>query len=66
MPVVFGATLLEGRKLLKNPVIHGDLFIIGFLAIRFLLRYLQNHPLNIFVYYRFALAGIILVAMFLR
>jgi undecaprenyl-diphosphatase len=73
-PVIFGATLLEGRKLLKNPSIHGDLFAVGvigsfasgFLAIRFLLRFLRNHPLNIFVYYRFLLAGVIFAAMFFK
>ncbi|HTR44212.1 MAG TPA: undecaprenyl-diphosphatase UppP [Thermodesulfovibrionales bacterium] len=74
MPVIFGATLLEGRKLLKNPAIHGDLFVVGvitsfasgFLAIRFLLRFLKNHPLNVFVYYRFLLAGVIFAAMFFK
>jgi undecaprenyl-diphosphatase len=74
MPVIFGATLLEGRKLLKNPSIHGDLFVVGvvssfasgFVAIRFLLRFLKNHPLNIFVYYRFLLAGVIFAAMFFK
>jgi undecaprenyl-diphosphatase len=73
-PVIFGATLLEGRKLLKNPSIHGDLFVVGvicsfasgFVAIRFLLRFLRNHPLNIFVYYRFLLAGVIFAAMFFK
>ncbi|GAB4388223.1 MAG: undecaprenyl-diphosphate phosphatase [Thermodesulfovibrionales bacterium] len=68
IPVIGGATLLEGVKLLKAP---GDydlrLFGLGFavsmfsgiLAIKFLLKYLQRHTLNVFVYYRFALAGVI-------
>ncbi|MBA4371833.1 MAG: undecaprenyl-diphosphatase UppP [Thermodesulfovibrio sp.] len=69
-PIIGGATLLEGRKLLKNPEAHNfDLFIIGFLtafisgffAIKFLLNFLKKHPLNIFVYYRFALAAFILL-----
>ncbi|HEX8947670.1 MAG TPA: undecaprenyl-diphosphate phosphatase, partial [Dissulfurispiraceae bacterium] len=69
-PVIGGAMLLEGRKLLKSPeLFHFDVifagvaasFISGFLAIKFLLRYLRKHPLDTFVYYRFALAVIIVV-----
>lgn len=69
-PVIGGATLLEGRKLLKTPgQYHPDIFAVGFLAafvsgmvaIRFLLRFLRTHRLDIFVYYRFLLAGVIVV-----
>lgn len=69
-PIIGGATLLEGRKLLKNPADHNvNLFIVGFitafiagfLAIKFLLSFLKKHPLNAFVYYRFVLAGFILL-----
>src|SRR5260221_13073772 len=35
--------------------------ISGYLAIRFLMRYLQNHPTNIFVYYRWGLAALFLL-----
>jgi undecaprenyl-diphosphatase len=35
--------------------------ITGYLCIRFLLHYLQNHRVDIFVYYRFALALLIVV-----
>jgi undecaprenyl-diphosphatase len=68
-PVIAGATLLEGRKLFKTPdAYHFDIFMTGFIAalisglfaIKFLLRFLKNHPLNIFVYYRFLLAVIII------
>lgn len=67
-PVIGGATLLEGRKLLQHPeAYHLDIFaagfvaalVSGFCAIQFLLRFLKKHPLNIFVYYRFLLAVII-------
>jgi undecaprenyl-diphosphatase len=34
---------------------------MGWLVIRFLLRFLQNHRLNVFAYYRFALAAALLV-----
>jgi len=69
-PVIGGAALLEGRKLLRAPGdYHLDTFAIGFLAsfvsglfaIKFLLRYLKKHPLNIFAYYRFLLAAVIAV-----
>ncbi len=40
--------------------------ISGYLAIRFLMRYLQNHPTNIFVYYRWGLAVLILMVALLR
>jgi len=31
--------------------------VVGYLAIRFLIRYLERHSLNIFVWYRLALAA---------
>ncbi len=40
--------------------------ISGYLAIRFLMRFLQNHPTNIFVYYRWALAALIIVVALTR
>ena len=69
-PVIGGAALLEGRKLLKNPGHHHlDIFAIGLLAsffsgllaIKFLLRFLKKHPLNVFAYYRFLLAVVIVI-----
>jgi undecaprenyl-diphosphatase len=67
-PVIGGATLLEAAKLVKHPeAYHLDLFVTGFgaafvsgvIAIRFLLSFLKEHPLNVFVYYRFTLAAVI-------
>ncbi len=40
--------------------------IVGYTAIRFLLRYLANHKLNIFAYYRFAVAAIVAVALLIK
>ncbi len=40
--------------------------VSGYLAIRFLMRYLQKHPTNIFVYYRWALAVLIIVVALAR
>jgi undecaprenyl-diphosphatase len=74
-PVIAGATLLEGRKLLKHPgTYHADVFLIGLVsaffsglvAIKFLLAYLKDHRLDLFVYYRFFLAGVIVFLLFLR
>lgn len=68
MPIIGGATLLEGRKMVMNPEFHSfDLFtagfvaafISGFFAIKFLLRFLSRYPMNVFVYYRFLLAAVI-------
>lgn len=74
-PVVLGAVLLEGRKLLLSPDNYDlNLFlagliasaISGLLAIRFLLYFFRRHPLNIFVYYRFVLAVIIIGGIWLK
>jgi undecaprenyl-diphosphatase len=37
--------------------------IVGYLTIRFLLHYLAGHSLRVFVYYRFALAAVVAVAL---
>lgn len=74
-PVIFGAALLEGRKLIFNAGNYDlNLFmagfvasgVTGFIAIKFLLYFLRKHPLNIFVYYRFVLAVIIIGGIWLR
>jgi undecaprenyl-diphosphatase len=36
---------------------------IGYLAIKFLLRFLANHTLRIFAYYRFVLAAVVTVVL---
>jgi len=37
--------------------------VVGYVAIRFLLRFLANHTLRIFAYYRFALAAVVAVVL---
>ncbi len=37
--------------------------VVGYLVIRFLLRFLVNHTLRIFAYYRFALAAVVAVVL---
>jgi undecaprenyl-diphosphatase len=65
-PIIFGAGLLKLKDLVEMgtgetgflPLVVGFLaaFISGMLAIRYLLRYLQHHTLNIFAYYVWAVA----------
>lgn len=40
--------------------------VVGYLAIRFLIRYLERHSLNIFVWYRLALAAVVVLYVSLR
>jgi undecaprenyl-diphosphatase len=74
-PIIAGATLLHARKLLKTGADHNmALFLIGFIAaavsgyaaIKFLLSFLKKHPLNLFAYYRFGLAAVIIAGIWLK
>ena len=71
-PVTAGAALLEIRKLIGGeagvdvsiaPLVVGLVaaFLSGLLAIRVLLDYLRTHSFDIFVIYRFVLAGAVLL-----
>lgn len=71
IPITGGAiikVLLEDTALTRISQ-EGDIFIAGIItafmsglfAIRFLLRYLAKHPLNVFAYYRFALGSLVLL-----
>lgn len=74
-PLIAGATLLHLRKLLTGQVTYDfqlfavgliTSFITGIFAIKFLLTFLKKYPLNIFVYYRFILAVVIIAGIWLR
>ncbi|NOX20320.1 MAG: undecaprenyl-diphosphate phosphatase [Nitrospirae bacterium] len=74
-PVIGGATLLEGIKIVKDPftinltqTIAGFLtaFVSAMLVIRFLLWFFKRFSLKGFVYYRFSLAAIILLILWLK
>jgi undecaprenyl-diphosphatase len=41
----------------------GSSAVVGYLAIRFLLRFLANHTLRVFAYYRFALAAVVALVL---
>ena len=74
-PVVAGAVVLHLRKIMTGGESHNfRLFAIGvvastitgFAAIRFLLNYLKKHPVNVFAYYRFVLAAVIILGIWLK
>ncbi|MEI8333228.1 MAG: undecaprenyl-diphosphatase UppP [Chloroflexota bacterium] len=76
-PIIAGTAVFEARKLLAGeagvampavPLALGTLaaFLTGLAAIAFLLGYLRDHPLTIFVAYRLVLAAIIVVALLAR
>ncbi len=73
-PVIAGATALEAKKLILSPEninIKIDIFvsgivisaITGYIAIKYLLRFLEHHSLNPFAYYRFFLAFVIIISI---
>ena len=71
IPIVFGAGLkkildvsAEGLAGSEWAVMAVGFIVsasVGYLAIKFLLKYLQNNPLNVFAYYRFALAAVVII-----
>jgi undecaprenyl-diphosphatase len=71
-PIVAGASVFETSKLMTSPdAFQGDIFftgiiisaVTGYIAIKYLLRFLHSHSLNPFAYYRFLLAFVIIVAI---
>ena len=64
-PIILGAGVYELPHLIKNgidaSILIGILIsaISGYLAIKYMLRYLENKSYNIFVWYRLILAGIV-------
>jgi len=71
IPAILGAAGSEGAKLLKEGI-DGEMAtlyvigvvssaIVGYLAVRFFIRYLAVHTLDLFAWYRLALAAIVVV-----
>ena len=64
-PIIFGAGIYEMPYLIKNGIDSSILVgilvsaISGYLAIKYMLRYLENKSYNIFVWYRLILAGVV-------
>jgi undecaprenyl-diphosphatase len=74
-PIVAGAALLKLRHVFSGmpheeygPFALGVLCsaIVGFLAIKYLLQYLQRHTLYVFVWYRFIFGTIVLLIYYFR
>jgi undecaprenyl-diphosphatase len=73
-PVIAGAALMEGRYLIKS--VDADLhvmgvgvlvsFIVGVAAIKALLKFFKGHSMDVFVYYRLALAAVIITGIWLK
>jgi undecaprenyl-diphosphatase len=72
-PIMAGTGLVEGAKLIKNglPPHFLQIFlpgfvtsaVVGFIAVRFMLRYLQRGTLTPFIVYRFAVAAVVLIVL---
>lgn len=70
-PVVMGASMLEAKNLISAGDIELDIFITGiiasaisgYIAIKYLLRFLHNHTLKPFAYYRFLIAFVIILVV---
>jgi undecaprenyl-diphosphatase len=72
-PVIAGAAILKLHKLRLAPgealpFALGTAFsaIVGYLCIKFLLQYLNRHSLNLFVWYRLALAAAVVLLWAMR
>ncbi|MDF2735281.1 MAG: uppP [Chloroflexota bacterium] len=76
-PITAGAIVFEARRLLTGeagvavslaPLLVGMLaaLVSGLAAIHFMLRYLRTRSLDIFVWYRFGLAAVVLVVWLAR
>lgn len=75
-PIIAGAVALKLVHVVKHGIPHsqGTAFLVGtivsalsgYLAIHFLLEYLKRHSLALFVWYRFAFAGIVLLVWVVR
>ncbi|MFA5051686.1 MAG: undecaprenyl-diphosphatase UppP [Patescibacteria group bacterium] len=76
IPVIFGAGLLKLYDATKENLTSHDWLLIlsgiisaalvGYIAIRFLLKFFQTHSLNAFAYYRFAVGGAIIIYLLAR
>ena len=71
VPAIAAAAAHEGLKLVREPIPPGtvELFlvgiavsaVVGYLTIKYFLRYLASHSLSVFAWYRIALAAAVVV-----
>ncbi len=74
IPIILGASIkkipalfsagIETNELIVVSLGFISAFIAGILSIKYFLRFAKNHSLNVFAYYRIALAVILIVYMF--
>jgi undecaprenyl-diphosphatase len=76
VPAILASALVEGVKLRHEPL-GSDAFvlfavgigvsaIVGYAAVKFFIRYISRHSLDVFAWYRIALAAIVLVWLLAR
>ncbi len=78
IPIIFGASIMKiplmfnagggdvsaaGSEMPILAVAFIASFITGLLAIKYFLRFARSHSLNVFAYYRFALAALIIITL---
>lgn len=76
IPIVAGASALEGRMLLKQGIPPDEKMafavgiltaaVFGYLCIKFLLAYLRTRGVNVFVWYRLAVAAVVAATLITR
>lgn len=74
LPIVCGAALLKSVELIKNGIPAGEGMpmligvvvsaITGYIAVAFLLKFVQKRTVSLFVWYRVIFAGVIMAAVF--
>lgn len=74
LPIVCGAALLKSLHLIKHgipageglPMLAGILVsaVTGYIAVAFLLKFVQKRTVSLFVWYRVVFAGVIMAALF--
>ncbi len=72
-PAVAGASLMEAKNLINAESIEVDIFlagiivaaVTGYIAIKYLLIFLQRHSMRPFAYYRFFLAFVIILSLWI-
>ena len=74
-PIIGGAFLLHFKGMITHHADHSaqlfvtgfiSSFVTGYVAIKFMMSFLKKYPLNLFVYYRFLLAAVIITGIWLR
>jgi undecaprenyl-diphosphatase len=73
VPIIAGAGLLQLSEALSEGMSRSEVLVfaagfissavVGYLAIRFFLRFVVHHSLRAFAYYRFGLAAVIVLVL---